>query len=327
MSVDLCETISESQEFNLDWHSESTVEESTGIIRKVPLCGNRSKNGYDIPPAAFGNSSERVQALYENKPVCINHSSETVKGRGLEEVGGYIRNARFENGRPWGDIYTEGCPQAGLLLGFAKSKVPNVGLSHVARYRFAASRKAVESVQEVYTVDAVLFPATNKNFQEQDSSEESEYMSGETVELLKEQTKELRENFAAKEADLAKQITDLKAENAQLEASLKEVKTECDKAKASVASYEAAKALADRQAKFVESCKAANLDPSNEKLCPKSWLKAVSSLESEEEQKKAIAEHAELLNSIPSGSPTSQERHKGNGGGEWKPESVAPRLV
>lgn len=318
MSQVFTETITESQDFNLGWSAESQIEETTGIIKNVPLCGNVSKNGYKIPSTAFKD----VKALYEGKPVCINHSTQAVKGRGLEELAGFVRNARMHEGRPWGDIHTEGCAKRALLLDAAKAHLPNVGLSHTARYRWGnRAKESVAEVEEVFTVDAVLFPATTKNFQERDSSEE-QYMPADTVELLTSQLKETRESYDAKIADLQKKFADLESSKTALEASLKAASQERDEAKAKVASFEAAKELADRRAAVVESCKKAGLDTENAKLCPPSWLGYVCSIESQADQQKAISEHAELLKTVSSGKgPTSQERQSG-GTGEFSTESA-----
>src|SRR5690606_12940462 len=109
-----------------------------GIIRNVVLCGNTSRNGYSIPPTAFG-SQDRVKRLYESRLVYLDHpkpDDRSAVSRSLEHLAGHIRNVRFEGGRPRGDIDTRGCPRASVLLGLAQAKVPGVGLSHVASYRF-----------------------------------------------------------------------------------------------------------------------------------------------------------------------------------------------
>lgn len=318
MSQVFSETITESQDFNLGWSTESQVDESTGVIKNVPLCGNVSKNGYKIPSTAFRD----VKALYEGKPVCINHSAQAVKGRGLEEMAGVVRNARMQEGKPYGDIHTEGCAKRTLLLDAAKAHLPNVGLSHTARYRWGTrAKESVAEVEEVFTVDAVLFPATTKNFQERDRSEEP-YMPADTVELLTSQLKETRESYDVKIADLQKKVVDLESAKTTLETSLKSACQERDEAKAKVVSFEAAKALAERRAAVVESCKKQGIDTENEKLCPPNWLGYVCSIESQADQQKAISEHAELLKTVSLGKgPTSQERQSG-ATGDFSTESA-----
>ncbi len=325
MPADFCETITESEDFNVAWATESNVDEA-GLIKNVPLCGNRSKNGYDIPPAAFRNEAH-VKSLYEGKPVCIDHSEQSPKSRGVRDLAGHVVNARYVGGKPWGDIRTEGCPAGQMLVGLAKGKLPHVGLSHTARYRFNKSRTAVESVDEVFTVDAVLFPATNRNFQERDRSDGESYMPADTVELLSVQLKEQRESYDARIADLTKQVTALESAKTSLESSLKTVTSERDAASAKVVSFETAKALADRQASVVESCKKAGIDTENEKVCPKSWLGYVCSIESATEQAKAISEHADLVKSFSGGksSPTSQERQSVKES-DWSAESALKNI-
>lgn len=243
------------------WASESTIEGA--IIKNVLLCGTESKNGYAIPPSAFGDL-DKAQRLYENKLVYINHlrdpKTSAVLNRNLEDLGGYIKNVHLVNGKPRGDIHTEGTPKGNLTLQLAQNRVPNVGLSHVGLYKFNQSKELgnyVESVEEVFTVDVVSNPATTKSFfeQTQESNRMSEALERQLTTVQEEKNQltvkytkleETSKNYETQLADLQKQLETAKQENTDL--------------KAKVDEFETAKAIADRKVKIESELKAAQLN-------------------------------------------------------------------
>jgi hypothetical protein len=94
----------------------------------------------------------------------------------VESLAGLVANPRLVDGKPRGDIVLND-NQAGnelrsvvKLAAKAQGKLRNVGLSHVANYRFAPDRKAVESVLSVFSVDLVIGPATTSSLYESHGS-------------------------------------------------------------------------------------------------------------------------------------------------------------
>lgn len=152
-----------------DWASEATVGED-GVIRNVALCGNASRNGYRIPASAFGSEGD-VRSLYDGKGVFFNHLPQELLDRpyqrDMADFAGEVFNTRMQNGRPYGDIRTEGAPKGEQLRQLVKAGYHNVGMSHVAAYRKSQDRATVEQVMCVATVDAVYMPATTNTFSEQ----------------------------------------------------------------------------------------------------------------------------------------------------------------
>lgn len=143
------------------------------MIRDVLLCGNQSKNGYSIPPSAFG-SEARVKRLYEGVPIYFDHGDVAKKGpfsRSSSSIAGVIRNVRLVDGKPRGDIEPMDSEQGRLLASTIKASPRNHGLSHVARYDIDRKAKVVKSVEEVFSVDVVINPATTKTFRENVSCE------------------------------------------------------------------------------------------------------------------------------------------------------------
>jgi hypothetical protein len=151
------------QEFT-DWAGE--VDGS--VIRGVLLCGNRSKNGYEIPPSAFGGESG-VKWLYEGKLVFMDHNSDKPLDRSTRDLAGVVRDVALKFGKPRANIDTEGYPAGEALLALAKRRPRGVGLSHVAGYRRSRDKKTVEAITEVFSVDVVIRPATTDSFFESEA--------------------------------------------------------------------------------------------------------------------------------------------------------------
>jgi hypothetical protein len=146
------------------------------VVRNVLLAGNRSKNGYDLPPSAFG-STERVKQLYEGVPVHVNHRMDQGTSRDVESLAGMVANARLVDGKPRGDILLNSNRAGDELRSIVKlseraqGKLRHIGLSHVASYKFAASRTSVESVLSIFSVDLVIGPATTNSLYESSVSD------------------------------------------------------------------------------------------------------------------------------------------------------------
>jgi hypothetical protein len=164
--------VSESLLFFDSIFTESTLAQDEGrkleVVRNVLLAGNVSKNGYTIPASAFG-STERVKALYDGAPVHLDHDLEKGPSRSVGSLAGTVVNARLVEGKPRADILLNGNAAGDDLRAIVKlaqksnGKLRNVGISHVASYKFAPGRKTVERVEAVYSCDLVIGPATTRN--------------------------------------------------------------------------------------------------------------------------------------------------------------------
>ncbi|QDT54791.1 hypothetical protein Pan44_28290 [Caulifigura coniformis] len=145
-------------------------------IRNVLLCGLQSLNGRSIPASAFGGA-ERAKALYEGVHVYLNHDMDAGISRRVESLAGIVESVTVDGlGRPRGDIRLNG-NKAGeelrALFEFSQkaekhgARLKDVGFSHVAVYTFSAlDRTVVQSVDQVFSVDVVIRPATTKSFSE-----------------------------------------------------------------------------------------------------------------------------------------------------------------
>jgi hypothetical protein len=146
--------------------SESEFPDDSHVIRNVLLCGNKSRNGYDIPPSAFGGEAN-AKKLYTDMPVFLDHERGKEFSRSVRDMGGTIKNVRMIHGQPRGDIDTESCPAGPALMALARKRTPFVGLSHIAAYRWSPDKKTVVKVEHVVSVDVVFRPATTSGFHEQ----------------------------------------------------------------------------------------------------------------------------------------------------------------
>ncbi len=148
-----------------DWAAEV---DGSPVIRGVLLCGNVSKNGYAIPPTAFGGESG-AKRLYENKLVFMDHDLNRPLSRSTRDLAGVVRDVSLRFGMPRGNIDAEGYPAGPALLALARRRPRGVGLSHVAGYRRSIDKKTVEAITEVFSVDVVIRPATTDSFFESEA--------------------------------------------------------------------------------------------------------------------------------------------------------------
>ncbi|QDT55696.1 hypothetical protein Pan44_37420 [Caulifigura coniformis] len=158
---------------------EATIADEgrkTETIKNVLLCGLHSLNGRAIPASAFGGA-ERARKLYEGTHVYLDHDLGAGLSRKVQELAGVVENVRVDHlGRPRGDIRLNG-NKAGdelrELVAFSVkaekhgARLKDVGMSHVARYTFSSfDSSTVQSVDEVFSVDVVIRPATTQGFHE-----------------------------------------------------------------------------------------------------------------------------------------------------------------
>ncbi len=174
------------QEHIADWQSASGgVDRELMQVLDVALAGSQSRNGYEYTEEALRNALP----LYENRPVFLDHAENASRPheRSTRDLVGSIMNVRFEAGRIRGDIQVLETDSGRTFLALAEKKTAFVGMSHVVLARRNAEKTKVEKIEEVISVDAVVYPATTSTFQEQTA----ERNASEKVESLLES--ELRE--------------------------------------------------------------------------------------------------------------------------------------
>lgn len=149
-----------------NWKTEEgRVDSQNRLVKNIALTGTESKNGYRYSEAALQDGVP----LYENKPVFLDHaaSREQPHQRSARDLVGSIVHARYENGRIRGDIRVIDTEAGRTFLALAESNAPSVGMSHVILAEKNAEGTVIEKIHDVVSVDAVVFPATTKSFQEQ----------------------------------------------------------------------------------------------------------------------------------------------------------------
>lgn len=304
----------ESEAFE-DWSVESVVEDT--CVKNVLLCGNESRNGYKIPPTAFG-SEDHVKSLYDGRHVFLNHlSPEQMKkqhpaSRDVRDLAGVIGNVRFVNGRPYGDIQTAGCSCGPMLVGLATSKVKGVGLSHVAEYKFTDTKRlCVESVKQVVSVDVVVRPATTNTFTEQTAGMEQE-LANLRAELATANTNIANSKTALQTAET--RIVELNAENTQL--------------KTRITEFEAVESSRQLDVAITAELEQAGIDRKNTDHCGTVFLETLQSISDSEKRKAIIADRAALLKLTPE-QTTSKKQVSGErktGGNDKPADPVADAL-
>ena len=178
-----------------DWRSsDAIVDRENRALRSIALTGLESVNGYRYSRRALRDALP----LYEGKPVFLDHARNLARPfeRSTRDLVGTVVNARFENGRVRGDIQALDTEAGKTFLALAESKSSAVGMSHVVLARRNAENTVVESVEEVVSVDAVVFPATSSTFREQRSSSVLEFLPRSLESLLEQLDAQVPEHVA-----------------------------------------------------------------------------------------------------------------------------------
>ncbi len=148
-----------------DWQApEAIVDETRRLIRNVALAGQSSRNGYRYSEQSLRTAA----ALYLNRPVFLDHAANQSRPfeRSARDLVGSIVEPRFDDGRIRGDIQVVDTEAGRTFLALAAANAPSVGMSHVVLVRRNSQGDIVEQIQEVVSVDAVVFPATTTSLKE-----------------------------------------------------------------------------------------------------------------------------------------------------------------
>lgn len=290
------------ERFDFDF-SESTLSEGDGLLQSVCLCGNVSKNGRTYPPESFGDGS-----VYNGRPVFLNHNVRDVQDRDVRDMAGTIESVAVRNGKPFGSIRFTELNAGSDLRKVAKSKLKNVGMSHVAKCKTNEERTVVEEVQEVVSVDLVCFPATTKNLSERvkDMSENTA-----AADLLQKQIAAIQseKDVAVKERDEAKAALDSALErNASLEESNTTLQESNETLTAEVDAFRAEKALIERRSDIASELKEADLDHEDKALVSETFVNQLMSEPDSEKRKAVIADRKAVRESAGNNTTVTQQR-------------------
>jgi hypothetical protein len=139
------------------------IDKDAHVIRGVKILGRESRNGRVYTEQAMKDAV----GLYEGCEVNIDHPAveEATNERSMRDGIGRIVNARFEEDGVYGDLeYLETHDLASMLIERAERMPQSFGLSHNAEgsAKQEDDKLVVESLTEVYSVDVVRNPATNR---------------------------------------------------------------------------------------------------------------------------------------------------------------------
>jgi hypothetical protein len=294
-----------------------TIEADNRLLSKLKFVGAESRNGYRYSEQAL----REAVSLYDNQPVFLDHSRNLSKPfeRSARDLAGYTRAPYLENGSIFGAVETIDTEAGRTLLALAKANGTKAGMSHVVKARRNPSKGIVERIEEVISVDAVIFPATTSTFTEssrggqddsrkdrdpgfltdpQQQKEPDMDLSKLTLEQLRESRKDLVEKVLA-ESQSAAEVSKLKAD---LDAAVKLVESYKDK---------------EAQQQRLETIKAelteAKLDLKNKTVCSNVFLESLLACEDETRRKALIADRAAIFSHVhPSGLP-QQPKYKSGG--------------
>ena len=187
-----------------DWRAELHVDRTNRLVKNVALTGTESVNGYRYSEAALREAIPH----YDGKPVFLDHAMNLAKPfeRSTRDLVGTVVNPRFETGRVRGDIQTLDTEAGRTFVALAESKSPAVGMSHVVLARRNAEQTIVEKIEQVVSIDAVIFPATAATFREQADDAPDVARLEEQVAALSEERDTLRRRV--EEYDLHRSLAD-----------------------------------------------------------------------------------------------------------------------
>ena len=281
----------------------ASVEEGSTLLKDVLLCGNQSKNGYNIPSRAFGSESN-TKALYEGKPVFFNHAPGS---NGVLDTAGVVVNVRLKDGKPRGDLETADWEMGQKLIKILNSKKIQesglkLGMSHVARYRFDDDRTSVEEVVEVLSVDVVHNPATTKTFKEHKTEESPMAEKPDAVDLLTKQLETAQDTIKKLETASAEQTQTV----SKLEAGAITLQEGLDAAVATNKEFEAKQAEVDASAERAKELTDSDLKPEH---VSDAFKAAYVATESADTRKSLLADRLEVFKDS---GPASSQRKAGS---------------
>jgi hypothetical protein len=133
-------------------------------INNVALCGMVSKNGYRYKEEAM----RAAVGKYRSVQAFVSHPTvEELKTgrRDVRKLAGKVENPRFEGNKIRGDIVTLPDAEGEKFFNTAKIMPESVGLSHVADIKLIKEGEelVVEEIRDIFSVDLVASPATNRN--------------------------------------------------------------------------------------------------------------------------------------------------------------------
>ena len=148
--------------------AEFIEEDGVKIVRGVAMLGSHSSHGYDYKQEAMSNAVKG--GLYEGVRIFINHAKG---GRSPMELAGVFRNSRHESQKVRGDAHLLPNECGDLFWNIAKTMPEAASCSHVADGKLVqrGTRKYVESITRVHSVDLVVQGATTKTVFEGQSPE------------------------------------------------------------------------------------------------------------------------------------------------------------
>lgn len=140
------------------------IDRENGVIRNVKILGTVSRNGRTYIPEAL----KAAVPKYEKKVVNINHMREdSESNRQVQDGFGRLENVVVKNDELFGDLqFLKSHPIAERVCEAAERMPEQFGLSHNAQGTMEG--KKVVSIDHVYSVDLVRYPATvNSLFESQ----------------------------------------------------------------------------------------------------------------------------------------------------------------
>ncbi len=139
------------------------ADRDAGVIRGVKILGRESKNGRTYSESAMTQAAK----MYEGLGVNFDHRERDQKSRDRKfaEGAGWLESVTVKADGVYGDLHVfKSNPSSGMLFETAERRPERFGLSHDAdgRTKQVSGKTVVESIENVFSVDIVQNPATNR---------------------------------------------------------------------------------------------------------------------------------------------------------------------
>jgi len=277
---------------------QSIQAPESGIITGIKLAGFSSRNGYTYTREAF----EKAIQLYEGKPVFLDHSANRTnpRDRSVRDLAGTVKNPRLNENGVFGDVDLFDNEAGRTLREIIRKNNTQAGMSQTVLALRDRARGEVSKIEDVISVDAVVYPATTNTFTESsggggmDATQEEppatpplSESKGSTMDLSKLTLEQIRES----RPDLIKAISEEQTSATELE-TLRNQLTEATK---KVEAFE----LKERQTQLVETIRTeltdAGLDCNDAKAVSEAFMAQLLKCDTPEERKALMDDRAALI--------------------------------
>lgn len=143
------------------------------VLYNVKALGQKSKNNRYYPDETIAEALH----LYDDLPIYINHDENHIGERRYEDLAGFFRKPRFEDGIV-GEAHLNPMHPLYERIKWDYENGSKLGFSHqIGKVQVDADGKTIRHIGEVFSLDLVTRPATTITLKEEEDVEDKEEYS------------------------------------------------------------------------------------------------------------------------------------------------------